>query len=113
MTEYAYSKKLVCISDDTSMSTIRSVKSSSTGGGGVRRAMRASGLLVERDGDLAMGVWHRVPTGAAGVILPARSPGLRIRRVSEHHHPMVLQISTVLEPVGPPQHSSSRMRRWT
>ena len=48
-----------------------------------------------------MGVWHRVPTGAAGVILPARSPGLRIRRVSEHHHPMVLQISTVLEPVGP------------
>ena len=48
-----------------------------------------------------MGVWHRVPTGAVGVILPARSPGLRIRRVSEHHHPMVLQISTVLEPVGP------------
>src|SRR4029453_16939198 len=31
ITEYAYSKKLVCISEETSMSTIRSVKSSSGG----------------------------------------------------------------------------------
>src|SRR5215207_3261095 len=33
MTEYAYSRKLVCISEETSMSTMRSVKSSSGGAG--------------------------------------------------------------------------------
>src|SRR4029450_3786762 len=39
MTEYAYSRKLVCISEETSMSRMRSVKSSSGGAEGVR-AMR-------------------------------------------------------------------------
>jgi hypothetical protein len=59
--------------------------------------MRASGLLVGRDGNLAARSRHRVPTGAARVILPARSPGSRIRRVSEHHHPLVLQIAAAVE----------------
>src|SRR3954471_20748094 len=41
MTEYAYSRNAPCISCSTSMSTIRSVKSSG-GGEGVRRAMPPS-----------------------------------------------------------------------
>ena len=45
MTEYAYSRKLVCISEDTSMSTIRSVKSSS-GGAVFLRAMRLFVILT-------------------------------------------------------------------
>src|SRR5215204_5575268 len=45
MTEYAYSRKLVCISEETSMSRMRSVKSSSGGAEGVR-AMRVE--LLDR-----------------------------------------------------------------
>src|SRR5215204_1462270 len=57
MTEYAYSRKLVCISEETSMSRMRSVKSSSGGAGGVR-AMRLK--LLNR---WAMSIQPVVPVG--------------------------------------------------
>src|SRR5918994_4939597 len=57
MTEYAYSRKLVCISEETSMSRMRSVKSSSGGAGGVR-AMRLK--LLNR---WAMSILPVVPVG--------------------------------------------------
>src|SRR4051794_13788243 len=73
MTEYAYSRKLVCISEETSMSTIRSVKSSSGGVGGGRRAIGSARLLVL---GLVTGRGH----GRAPPIVPGRADGRRSAR---------------------------------